>query len=375
MSSKFCSLKHNQKVFILHLNSARSCCRAYPEPLLENETILERIAQWKKESELLDQGVELPNCESCWKSEKQEKLSFRQLEGQINKQFNRVEIFLSNLCNQMCSYCSPRYSSAWEESIVNQGPFEKVSNTAIKNLQISKKSQEIHTRLEQIQSYIQSCDNNSVSLALLGGEPLMQFNSLKQLLTINREKIKTLSIVTNLNPPTPKFLEWLLENFDNTKLQIQISLDSTPEYNHIPRSGFNSVLFEKNLNLVKKHNLSVEIVATVSATSIFDLSNFLHWIDQNQFAVKFTLINNPDCLDPMVVPFEIRQRILDEISIDIPPLIDQVLNYNQPMVDLKLFEQYNYLTQYFNRTNTDVTKVNNLLFQEYWQWLIERFQK
>ena len=375
MSSKFCSQKHQQKVFMLHLNRAASCCRAYPEPLQENQTIQDVVSQWKHEANLLTQGIEVDNCNYCWEVERQGKLSYRNYKGQDNEEFNRVEIFLSNLCNQMCSYCSPKYSSLWEESIVQHGMFEQISNTAIKNLHIPLKIQPVNNRLEEIQSYILSCDDNSVSLVLLGGEPLMQINSLQQLLTFSRDKIKNLSIVTNLNPPKSKFLQWVLENFSKQQLKIQISLDATPEYNHVPRAGFNSSVFEQNLNLLKEHKIDIEFLSTVSAVSIFDLPNFLNWINQNQFKENFYLVNNPSCLDPVVVPIEFRQKILKNIGNTLPMLVDQVLNDRQPQVDLKLCEQYNYLMQYFDRTNTDLSKINNPLFQEYWQWLTERFKR
>jgi hypothetical protein len=113
----------------------------------------------------------------------------------------------------------------------------------------------------------------------------------------------------------------------------------------------------------------------VSGVSIFDLPNFLSWIDQNQFKATFNTVNNPSCLDPTVVPFEFRQHILNSINTEVPVLIDQLLNSNQTLDDLKLFEQYNYLKQYFDRTNIDLTKINNPLFQSYWQWLREQFQK
>lgn len=38
------------------------------------------------------------------------------------------------------------------------------------------------------------------------------------------------------------------------------------------------------------------------------------------------------------------------------------------MIDLKLKEQYNYLTQYFDRTGTD-TNTTNAEFNQYWTWL------
>jgi sulfatase maturation enzyme AslB (radical SAM superfamily) len=363
----------------LHLNSAASCCRAYPESFLENETVQDRITQWKKESDLLTQGVELPGCKICWDDEKQNKLSYRQLNGQDNTQnntqLNRIEIMLSNLCNQMCSYCSPKYSSVWEESIANYGNFKQVSNTAVSNLQISNKIHNNQNRLLQIRDYIQTCNDDSIHLTLLGGEPLMQINSLQQLLAVNQNKINTLSIVTNLNPPKAKFLEWMIDNFPNNKLYIQVSLDATPEYNHVPRAGFELDQFQQNLEYLKEQQIKIEFLATMSATSIFDLPNFLSWIHNHEYLVKFFSLNNPSCLNPEVVPLQFRQQILKQINVNMPAMVEKILNCDQSTVDLKLFEQYNYLTQYFTRTNTDLTKINNPLFQEYWQWLTERFEK
>jgi sulfatase maturation enzyme AslB (radical SAM superfamily) len=324
---------------------------------------------------LLNQGVELPGCKVCWDDEKQNKISYRLSAGQISESSNRVEIFLSNLCNQMCSYCSPNYSSVWEESINKLGNFKQVSNTAIKNLQISTTTQSVQARMEEIQAYIQSCDDHSVLLELLGGEPLMQIHNLKRLLEFSPTKIKNLQIATNLNPPNSKFLEWVLTNFPKEKLTFNISLDATPEFNHVPRAGFDSIKFLKNLDLLTHRQIKINFTSVVSATSIFDLSKFLNWTNIHGYSANFVSLNNPSCLNPEFVPIDIRQEILKTIQTEIPPVLYNVLNHQQPMVDLKLFEQYNYLIQYFTRTNTDLTKINNPLFQEYWQWLTEKFKR
>jgi sulfatase maturation enzyme AslB (radical SAM superfamily) len=375
MTSKFCNLKNQQKVFKLHLNSAASCCRAYPESLLADQTIQQRIDQWGKEAKLLYQGIELSGCKVCWDDEKQNKLSYRQQHGQTADQNHRIEILFSNLCNQMCSYCSPQYSSTWQDSIIKDGEFTRISASASTNLELLNINQSDQSRLLQICDYIDTCDDNSINVTLLGGEPLMQFQSLQTLLELRQIKIRKLTIVTNLNPPKAKFLEWVLINFPQDKLRINISLDATPEFNHVPRAGFNQAIFLKNMQLLTQYQIKPHFQSTISATSIFDLPNFLNWIRNHGHSVEFFSLNNPTCLNPEFVPVEFRQEILKNIQKEIPIQIDQALNCTQPMVDLKLFEQYNYLTQYFQRTNTDLIKINNPLFHEYWQWLTERFQK
>jgi hypothetical protein len=41
------------------------------------------------------------------------------------------------------------------------------------------------------------------------------------------------------------------------------------------------------------------------------------------------------------------------------------------MIDIKQFEQYNYLKQYFERTDTQITDSE---LAEYWSWLGDKFK-
>lgn len=369
-ASKACSHKGNQKVFYLQINQVASCCRAHSDTIDSRRTVDSYIEQWQHESQQLVDGIELDGCQHCWRDEHQGKISYRQqldLAG-----INQIELFLSNLCNHMCSYCSPKYSSLWEESIQTRGIFQNISLTAKNNLIATQPVTDVAYWVEQIQDYIQTCDDNSVSLKLLGGEPLMQQRNLEKLLGFNSNKIKTLALHTNLNPPTNKFLIWIIDNIDITKLKITISLDTTPDYNHVPRAGFDRERFLLNLELLQDKNVKFNFVAVLSILSIFDLENFIVWRDNGDFKIEFFKLNNPDCLDPQYVPLKFRERIWQTIKhLNLDPIIVETLTQPDNLVDLKLFEQYNYLTQYFERSNIDPIQVNDALFVEYWTWLTE----
>jgi sulfatase maturation enzyme AslB (radical SAM superfamily) len=354
---------------------------AYSTILDDTKTLDHYINQWQQESEQLAQGQEIASCETCWKNENAGLSSYRQqIRGhtyagapgeppQLNRFANSIEIFISNLCNQMCSYCSPKYSSEWENSVVNSGVFAKLSTTS-KNNQIlentSVKKQEYWLR--EIERYISTQPDNSVELKLLGGEPLMQMANLRQLLEFNSSKIELLSIHTNLNPPTSRFLEWILEILPTEKLKIDISIDATLEYNHVPRAGFDQTRFRNNLALLEKHKVNFNFTSVISVLSIFDIADFHAFVIQNRNPTVFTKINNPDCLDPIHLPWEFKQRILNTRA-KLPDLAKEILTFETETVDLKLFEQYNYLKQYFGRTKIDPTTTPNALFNEYWTWL------
>jgi len=366
--SKACDFKLNQKVFFLHLGEAASCCRAHHQDL--TQTSLPKLIQfWEQEKQDLEKGKEILGCEHCWQDEHRGIVSFREMHQ--GKNHNSLELYLSNTCNHMCSYCSPKYSSKWQNIIQTQGMFQRISSTNQRNLAIPTLIP-TQDRLIEIRDYIQQQPDDSVSLKLLGGEPLMQMGNLDLLLLMDSPKIHKISIVTNLNPPNNRFLRRLLDHAH--KLHIHISLDATPDYNHVPRAGFDPIRFYRNLELLESKQVAYNIQSVVSVLSVFDLPAFLIWLRQKSATHIFERLYNPDCLDAALLPRWLRQTIWDQIDHD-SPVLQEVLNSQNESVDIKRFEQYNYLTQYFQRSQQDPKKINNDLFQEYWTELEGTYRK
>jgi len=364
IESKSCLLKGRNQSFYLQTNKISSCCRAHPTELDRSNTINDYLDIWSQESQLLDQGVQLDGCKHCWQAEDQGQISYRQ-QTSISDNVTLIDLNMSNLCNHMCSYCSPKFSSIWEDSINTAGMFKNISTTAKHNLQPTiTLNNNLDYWLSQVQDHIASLPDNSVTLKLLGGEPLMQQRNLEKLLVLNTGKIKMLSITTNLNPPNNKFLLWVLDNFPKLKLKIEISLDATPDYNHVVRAGFDRDRFLTNFVLLKDNAINYKIKSVLSVLNIFDLVNF-ELFDQN---IEYFKINHPDCLDPVLVPGDIRQTILKNL-VNTNPIVVDVLTATAQPNPVRLLEQYNYLTQYFERAKIVVEDINNELFQTWWEWL------
>ena len=361
-----CNLKAQQKVFLLGQGLAASCCRAYPVKLESSDTYQTIVDQWNAEKQQLQQNIAVSSCGLCWKNESAGTTSHRLSYGNDAEQYN-TEVAFSNACNQMCSYCSPKFSIEWQKNIVAHGNFINISRSALNNLQLPQPSNiNVDDWMMAIQQDINCQPDNSVELALSGGEPLMQKDSLKQLLELNSTKIKRISINTNLNPPDNKFLKWILDHFPTDKLSFRISLDATLGFNHVPRAGFDSIKFKENLDLLQSRNINFVFFAVYSVLNFFDLPNYYKWINNHNFYLKHSRLNNPDCLDPQWIPAQFSQPILDQLQT--APDFLKSLSVQQKMIDLKLKEQYNYLTQYFDRTGTD-TNTTNAEFNQYWTWL------
>jgi len=366
LDSTACDLKGKQKIFLLHLDKATSCCRAQHLDLASFDQWATLEHHWHDEHQQLSQGIRVQSCAVCWQDESQGLQSWRQLQ---HPDGNVVELVLSNACNQMCSYCSPKFSSTWQNSINEHGMFNNISAAAKRNLQIPVISNSDRW-INEIENYIKTQPPHSVTVKLLGGEPLMQHRSLQQLIELCKNQIKQLCINTNLNPPSTKFLHWLLQTVPLDMLKFDISLDATPEFNHVPRGLFDAQSFLTNFEFVKQHNVQYRFLSVVSALSVFDLPNFVHWCEQNHYPYSVFPINNPACLDPKLIPAHFKTQI-DQTNL--PDHICQQLNYDQPTIDLKLFEQYNYIRQYFHRTHQDPYSIDNKIFVQYWTWLEEKF--
>lgn len=362
--TKYCEKKFNQKVFLLNLNRTASCCRADPIPLTK-QSIDNYLDLWAHESQQLAQGVELPGCKHCWSAENKGQISYRQQPFMVDS--NVVEIHIDNACNQMCSYCSPKFSSTWENNVKQFGNFVDISKSAKENLKVSEVNNQdnIEFWINELKDFL---SRGPVGLRLLGGEPLMQRQNLQRLLELNTDTISVLKINTNLNPPSNKFLKWMLDAFPKDKLVFEISLDTVPEYNAIPRAGFDVKKFEENLDLLVRHNISFTFMSVVSVLSIFSFNKFQNWLDKNNYQSKFSQLNNPDCLSPEYLPEQFKNSILTH---QLPDSISRMLSYTSKSVDLKLFEQYNYLTQYFERTQTNI---NDPMLATYWHWLQETYK-
>lgn len=362
-----CNLKGREKLFLLHLDQAASCCKAYPQPLTDVQTLLD---SWDQERQQLEQGRAVPSCEVCWRRQQQGQVSERQLRG--HQTHNQVQLFLDNTCQQMCSYCSPKFSSTWQNSIEQLGPFERISQSARAN-QIPVAMVTDHSKwLDQIDQYILSQPKDSVILQLLGGEPLMQYRNLEKLTALYSDSVAKITVTTNLNPPSNRFLVWLLDRVPPEKLHFNISIDATPQYNHVPRAGFDQQRFEQNFDLIQSHGIDFSLMAVVSVLSVFDLPNFAIWAGSNH--TVYNHLNNPDCLDAAWIGQPFLSQIAERFQTPPPALFDNLVKANNSLVDVKLYEQYNYLTQYFERTGQNPRSIANDIWQQYWTWLEGKYQ-
>ena len=102
----------------------------------------------KAQRVLMLQNQKPPECEYCWNMEAENKLSdrhyrsgepwaavdFKKIQNSTGEESDvipsYVEVNFNNVCNLMCSYCSPQFSSSWQQEVDRSGgyPTARVHN-------------------------------------------------------------------------------------------------------------------------------------------------------------------------------------------------------------------------------------------------------
>ena len=370
-----CKYIHNQRVLQLHMGSARSCCKRPSTVFNETQNYEWHLMEWQKQQTALNLGSKLEGCEYCWDQEDQGKKSYRQ-SGEKLEPMPSTEFFLSNACNLQCSYCSPKFSSQWARSINKEGMFDRVSQKSKDNLQVPKfvTDQEYFDRnIHDFGEWLKTQPDDSHMISILGGEPLMQKNTLIQMLNLPAEKIRTFRINTNASPPSLKFLQDLI-GWAGRKLQLTMSIDCRPEYNHIPRAGFDRNQFELFMEIVKTSNIPHSIISTLSVLNIWDIGKFSRWCHERSIQHEFYPLQNPDCLDISILPYSFMNNIhktnWDDWHLVPEHIRADFLSKSDHTMDLDLLrESYHYLIQYFERCNIIIP--DNIVLKRHMEWLSE----
>ena len=368
MSTLSCGLKGQQQVIYFRENRAASCCRAYPTHMPYNFQTLQNL--WQQERLDLDRGIRIPSCQVCWQDEDSGRPSYRQYVSSINGV--RIELNMDNLCNHMCAYCTPRFSSRWDKDIVDNGPYQLIwANDKSHMMPADVITIDHKTFMDQLQDFVVS-STQPVTIAMHGGEPLMQIESLDRLLDIHCDTV-TFEIITNLNPPSTRFLERILDRWGDVpgRLKFLISIDTHPKFNHVIRHGFDQDRFNRCLDMVNQSGCERSVNAVISVLSLLDIEAYLAWLDQQSLSVKFSTLNNPRSLQPTNLPRDMREQLQSRVFA-IPPVVQAQLSAPES-TDLERYACYHYLCQYFDRTGLEIDAVDHDLFHQFWDQLHSQF--
>jgi len=267
-------------------------------------------------------------CRSCWDMESSGVTSTRQT---CQKTFNEVtkdkvsvnelisnirsiEVRFDNICNLMCRFCSPDYSSVWEQAVKKDS---ELSNKMVECGTYRKSNYHIKLTDKIIDEITLNIAPHLDEIMIAGGEPLYHekhYKFLEQLQPI-AHKLR-LSYNTNLNT-----LEYKNKSILNLwkkfkTLWIRISIDGDPSCYSYVRVGGNLKKVENNI--VKLNELKNASISATCTVCLYNITKFVDIIDYfNSLNVYFhtSLVQYPKALNIKLLPKHLKEKVTKDFKL------------------------------------------------------------
>ena len=214
-----------------------------------------------------------------------------------NFNLQKIDVRWSNLCNFACVYCSPDFSSRWENEL-------KLKITTPNENSKTKFAEYIYKNLSQLKH-----------VYLAGGEPLLMKENLRLLELLSQENPNVnLRINTNLSKADTKIFEKICE-FKNVHWTVSVE-SIEDEYEYI-RYGGRWLDFVDNLTQIQSigHKISFNMLHfLLNYKSIFKCIDWLQarGFHPNSFIIQPLL--EPEYLNIRHLPQDVLHSVMTELQ-------------------------------------------------------------
>jgi MoaA/NifB/PqqE/SkfB family radical SAM enzyme len=319
ISPTMCIAKWKQVTLHLHNGRTHSCHHPYPhgisaKEIQSNPSALHNTSEKKEARKEMLKGKRPKECQYCWNVEDLELFSkgeifsdritkssehwahhhlddIRKLDHKQNVNPSYVEVSFSNLCNFKCSYCSPVYSSKWQEEIETHGPYN--TSNKLNNLDYFKRIGEMPLSNKLPNPYVEAfwkwwpdLINSLEVFRITGGEPLLNDNTFKVLDYLAEHPQPNLKLGVNTNGNAPqKLMDSFIEKVRHLVAEKKISaftafisLDGYGPYAEYGRHGLNYETWVTNVNKILSEIPGSNIVI-MCTTNIFSVPEFKKFVE------------------------------------------------------------------------------------------------
>lgn len=243
VSPSFCLAKWLQSTTVLHNGMTHSCHhpgqhKIRVEDIKRNPRGLHNTPVKLKARQDMLNGVQTPECGYCWNIENLSKdhLSDRTFKSSDNwalPSFDQVlasglgentlpsylEVSFEHTCNFKCTYCSPEFSSSWQEEIERHGEYQLTDYKlhgldflrSVGRMPISRKEENPY--IEAFWKWWPELRENLHTFRITGGEPLLSKHTwaINDDLKLHGHANLRYNINSNLGVPA-KLIEKLIED-------------------------------------------------------------------------------------------------------------------------------------------------------------------
>lgn len=324
-----------------------------------------------------------PACEGCYNVEKSGGTSKRQMEtnrnlnhasltsadGSIKPDLRHIELRLGNHCNLKCRSCNADSSTSW---IQDYYKLKDTVNLASGYEWIKANPDFSFDWVDDESFYDRLTDAapNLEQIHISGGEPFLvptHFKLLEKLVNEGKTDI-AIHYHTNLNYKWEKITPALdlLTNFK--EVHISFSIDDVGERNTYIRSLSDWDITINNLKLfLDNYNFIFRVTQTVSVYNFMYIEELTEYLRSQNILVpiKFNHVHSPDYLMANVLPINVRQQKIDEISTKL-----NKINFND-LVGHYYSNESNGKLEYFKYFTNELDKIRNEQLKEHFEKLIK----
>jgi organic radical activating enzyme len=348
ISPSFCAAKWYNATVWLNEGKTSSCHHptqhSIPKKeLINNPSALHNTSFKKQRRKEMLEGTRPDECEYCWKVEdiSKDHISDRVYKTAIydeseiseckskfgwesNVPLKTLEISFDSNCNFACSYCSPTYSTTWQNDVRNNGVY-KISEDHDNNSMSKFGESDIEDiYLDSFWKWWESELQYSLNeLRITGGEPTASKHFWK-LVDWWKDNNPNIDFAVNSNLGNVKQTNKLIEAshyFDNFILYT--SNESFGSHSEYIRDGLIWKNWLSNLeNFIKNgKTYSIAMMMTINALSLFSLLDFMDLMLElkNKYntispGCSFNILRHPSFQSVLVLPKELRFKFADDID-------------------------------------------------------------
>lgn len=285
-SPTFCLAKFHESTIWMYESKIASC---HHTPFLltglNKETFFNPPGRRQQQDSMLN-GNKPSECSYCWKLEEQNVTSDRYKKSMafnssltadqyLDRNFpfkpKVLELAFKNLCNLACSYCSPSFSTEWEDDITKNGNYLDITTDKKLHYQrgVDKRTP---VDMNLFWDWFNDVADELESIRITGGEPLL-----------HEETFMTFEKMVNINPNVEFVVHTnlcqkplVVERFINgiqklSNVRINTSNESAGEVAEFIRDGMNYELWLENLTKIARTHAEVSVSTTIIPISLLSL--------------------------------------------------------------------------------------------------------
>lgn len=370
LSDFYCSEKFTWLSVDLEKRQIYSCCAARPEKLdikwvklnpgqLFNTSLL----QQERQQMLSNQPVD--SCEDvCWKLERQNLVSRRQMLGSNVLSYTNIKIkspkklniVLGSTCNLTCSYCCKNYSSAWYRDIAENGPYldQERFTLTVKDKLLDNISHREHQQSDGFQTLLSEIQNFSdvEEIYVTGGEPFL-YNALPDLLNELGQTNSKIICFTGLGVDAKRFKTQLSKIQQRSNLKISVSGENCGKFYEFNRYGNSWNNFVENLAQLEAQDFNYDFSTVLSNLTVFGLMEFVEVFSDKTIQYQFCGV--PDFLNVNVLDDTSKKHLIEVFSNSDLLFKDSLIDsMSRPCTDLQRQQLSVYLKEFAQRRNLNL---------------------